>query len=351
MLVSEVLLHWIDTWLACLIFVYLITYYDGSEFNGRRHWPRFCGTGYLRWLRRFFGLRLVRTGEDATLPHENQKQTIYLFYPHGQLAFHMLGAVFVQPSLLSRPVNATQQRRLRHVLTGVHPGWHNWPVIRDMTLWAGGINVRWSTLVSLLMQGYDLALAPEGEHGMEHNQELKAKIPDKQHAILERLASQPPDLLARLQLRVVFCPNERAICRVWKSEPRWVTRIRGWLSQRFFGYPLVLFFGPWPWKPLVALIGEPLDLLINESVPVHLNKSGAGVRRRETQFAMTSASKELQGDVTLKATASGSSIGRDERHLKAAHHHDELKAKVQEELKRLEAYWTNHQAELDTWSK
>jgi hypothetical protein len=307
-------LEWLSVWTAFAIFVYLVSYYDGSEYTATRHWPRFCGHGLVRWLRRFFGIRLVKTPAKPETTRKEEKQTIYLFYPHGQMAFHMIGAVMVQPALVPRPAMASTHHRFRHVLTGVHASWHSWPIMRDMTLWSGGVNVRWSTIESLLKQGYDLALTPEGEHGMEHNQEIKRTIPDKQYTILKHLAHPHSKQLAeRLHLRIVYCANEHAICRVWKSEPQWVTRIRAWLSRHFFGYPLVLFLGPWPWKPLVALLGDPIDLM--SPLPAERGEDG-------------------------------NSQGKEQERQKSE---AQLVANVRAELDRLKSYWTTHEAELNRW--
>lgn len=264
------------------------SYYDGAEFTGVRYYPAVVENRAFRWLRRRWfkhEVIAVNIGDTITTAAESSpnitansvmnrsRPRLYCCYPHGHLAFHVIGSFMVD--------QATTQHWPRPVRVGVVNAWFNIPFLRDAALWFGAVNVRWHTLKQLMTTGTDVAIIPDGVHGIGIPTGATGHKP---YHFLKRCHTSPTPI----EVVIVYTPGELGICRTWKTEWRWITRLRE-LSTFWVGKPLFSFFlGPWPWVPMQTFhtLNTPLVVRYNESYDAYKARFDAQMSAVKTYAAL-----------------------------------------------------------------
>lgn len=152
------------------------------------------------------------------------------------------------------------------VATGVHSLLLAIPLVRELLLWFGAVDVSWRTLAyQLYKRRRNVAIIPEGVIG------VGKAIPGLQprRGFLRRVYDA-----GDIDVVPVISPNERSLCLVWQGEWSWITTLRHWCVKcKYLRYPFPTFFlGPWPRKPLCVLVGPRHTKLFGESFLSYSNR-------------------------------------------------------------------------------
>lgn len=269
------------------------TYYDKSDTTGVRAWPALRRARLWQWLRHLFQHRVLRVsfgGAEAPAP---ARAALYACHPHGIFGLFVVLSFMATtqdsdsdseetlvvtldddveapaktrlarlPTMKPRPpptpeppTNHPPKRtiedapRPRPVAIGIHSLLLAIPLVRELALWMGAVDVHWDALrYQMEREHRDVAVIPEGVLGMGK------RLPSARERLgfLKR-AFDAGDV----DVVPVLCPNETDLCHVWAGEWEWVTNIREWSLQcKYLRYPFPTWFvGPVSRGPLVTLVG------------------------------------------------------------------------------------------------
>jgi hypothetical protein len=299
------------------------SYYDGSEFNGKRAWPWLRTARGWRLLSRFFqhSVRAVSVINDRCYIESVQMQPndtngvprrLYACRPHGIwslyvfLNFMVIGDGisggcgsgykpkhhFDEEKMNTKdgklqqrngPKPNKKQKKSRTTdgavlfFVGVHSLLLAIPIVREFMLWMGAIDVSWQAIVYQLTRTdaiCHVAIIPEGVRGIgkplaaatshPHAVALLPSWHAKQWGFLHRLFHMELDV----DIIPVICPTETSLCHIWTGEWSWISRMRAWTTNhRFIRYPFPTFFaGPWPQPSYITWHGPVFNRQTRESL-------------------------------------------------------------------------------------
>lgn len=256
------------------LWIYGKPYWDGAEKTGDRYWPWFCSWRIWAWIRSRFHYSIT---PYFSPPQRNEKEkeeewdtsripTLYVCYPHGVFALFVIGTFMVLPS----PITFLSKKRETRV--GGHWLLTAIPLLRELALWAGVVDARWNVIEAQFRAGRDVAIIPEGVWGMGTPM---GTDPRQIHRhFLKRVYDSPTPI----QIRIVYCPNEKLVCKCWSVQSEWkiIAAIRR-ACIAAVGYPFpTIFLGPWPFR------GAALTTTISE--PIHANKHAESLEELEHRF-------------------------------------------------------------------
>lgn len=223
LIVLVVVSFWTVTAITVVItWAYLRTYYDGAEHSGKRMWPWFRRTCYcipcLRRMYRYDG------------PPLQEKGVLYAVHPHGMMA---LGAGM---ALLGGE-------------TAIRVAMHGWlfaiPIVRELLLWVGSIEVDALDVGVMLARGHTTALVPGGVREHDNDTQRPRGFLEWNYTCWQR------------PVVPVWCPQELATFYVWK--PSLLGSLRAW-GMRVLRYPVGTLFWPrWPTHRFTVHRGRAID--------------------------------------------------------------------------------------------
>ena len=149
-------------------------YYDGSERDGTRKWPwlqRWCASNWLvAFMRRFWLRHTLRYMDAEGVVHDGVPDayyeradtagaSIYAGHPHGLLAIASLLTVGIP-----KPGGGGTKCPMRWyaVRPCVHRHIFATPLVRDMALWLGAVDVTRENMQQMLLRGRSIYVAPGG---------------------------------------------------------------------------------------------------------------------------------------------------------------------------------------------
>lgn len=125
-----VFVHWLSIYitLICLL-VYMLSYWDGKEYTGERHWPGFRRCfGLWRWLTPV-SYQIINEADLAAITHETPR--LYVLLP-GDTPMSSVWGIGLHGGALAPRISD----RLHYVV----PPLFMWiPVLRDVLLWSGAV--------------------------------------------------------------------------------------------------------------------------------------------------------------------------------------------------------------------
>lgn len=265
-------LLWIGSWVGIGVFMgfvlgllYSPSYYDGSEnVANKRRWPgaieRLTSLTYL-FQKHYFDYTVEYRGRrplngdegpvgtattaadklkervERVLQGKDDRVAIFAASPHGLLAI----STMFHTVLPLDPV-------WRNAVTCVHRHMFFFPLVRELSLWLGVMNVTRANMVQHLQRHQCLYLAPGG---------CREMIIDKDHPIQTKHAG-----FLRVAFREqvpVFPVIHMGQEEVFKSITwPWLDRVRS-MCLDVTGYPFPTFFTPPLPRKLTSYVFEPLD--------------------------------------------------------------------------------------------
>lgn len=218
---------------ALVTWLYVRTCYDGAEHNGRRYWPRFrktcCCIPGLRWVYGYKGDALA------------DRSVIYAVHPHGMMT--------VTPAMAL--LGAETSIRL-----AVHSWFFTIPIIRDLMLWIGCIEVTPEAIGESLARGRPVGIIPGGVREQDNDKQRPRGFLEWNYHCWRR------------PVIPVWCPHELSLFHVWK--PALLSSLREW-GMRTLRYPVGTLFWPrWPTAPATTRIGRSVDPLAHGTVEVFI---------------------------------------------------------------------------------
>jgi hypothetical protein len=211
---------------ALVTWAYTRTCYDGSERSGKRYWPSFRrACCCIPCLRQCYGWRALNV---PPLPPD--KGVLIAVHPHGMLA---IGAGMTL-------LGAEGRTRV-----AVHTWLLSVPVIRDLILWVGCIEVTPETMGCALARGWTVGVIPGGVRELDNTEQRPRGFLDWSWHTW------------KCPVVPVWLPDERSNCHVWA--PACLAPLRQ-LGMRYLRYPVGTFFWPRFGLPQSrALYGKALD--------------------------------------------------------------------------------------------
>lgn len=259
--------------LAALTFLYARSYYDGSENTGKRRWDGFryvVATVSQAVARACFQYRVSFDTEESTrrvmgsLPpttslninnmrdaNEKKKPLIFSAQPHGLFALASYFNV-----IQTTPEWCTSVRPFvhRHVFA--------LPVVREVTLWLGAMDVTEANIRAALANGESVYVVLDGARAMlQHAEGDSSSQPqdDKRHEGLLKLA---------YELDILVCPIvHRGHDKVFRDcTPRELKPMRAFFMD-LISYPFPTF---WTMRcaPLSSQLLDPISPTKNDTVSV-----------------------------------------------------------------------------------
>jgi 1-acyl-sn-glycerol-3-phosphate acyltransferase len=196
------------------------------------YWP-----AARRWANTILPYHTFRLPETPLPPGP----LLYACRPHGILVVSAWLTFLTGRMDSSRPGQ-------KPTLLAVHSIIFKLPVLRELALALGCIDVGRESILAALAQGYRVAVLPGGVREM-------AGMPE---------SSDPPGIVRlaheyKVPLVAVYFGGEAELCWVWAGEPAWLKHLREWLIRKTRA-PFPLFFVPrvWRWPRLVTVVGEAL---------------------------------------------------------------------------------------------
>lgn len=232
---------------ACALWYGRVSYWDGSERDGRREWPAFRH----RWerimsapLRRYLRYRLTVMAPTTRIAAD--RRVLVCFHPHGLFAAGAGLTMLPLPSALPF-LDGRMPRLAVHWLLFRVPG------VRDLLLWYGCVDARWPTIDAQLRAGAAVGLVPGGVHEMTHRPTDGVGITHT--GFLSRAYAS--------STLVVPCVvhGETEVCYIFNPAWPWLQTLRQW-TYRWLRYPLPTFFmprPPWLMPGLHACVGAAVD--------------------------------------------------------------------------------------------
>jgi Diacylglycerol acyltransferase len=181
---------------------------------------------------------------------DTEKSAIFAGHPHGLLAISSLLLLFSKDAPLVADSDVRDQASVdwRRVRPCIHRHVFRVPLLRDVALWIGAIDVSRTNIVSMLHGGTSIYLAPGGCREMILDRSLPIQ---RQHQGFLRIAFEEK----RIVFPVVHMGQERVFLTY---TCHWLDRLRGALLGAT-GYPFpTLFLGPFP-SPLTSHVLPPFD--------------------------------------------------------------------------------------------
>ena len=192
---------------ALVTWAYTRTCFDGTERSGKRYWRAFRkACCCIPCLRSCYGWRV-----EGDRPMD---AGLYAVHPHGMLA------IGVAMNLLGPD-------------TEVRMAVHSWiftiPIIRDLMLWIGCIDVTPETIGVALARGWRVGLVPGGVRELNNDKQKPAGF------------LQWSYYCWKAPVIPVWLPDEMAICHVWTpSRLAWLREV----GMKWLRYPMGTFFWP-----------------------------------------------------------------------------------------------------------
>ncbi len=234
---------------------YAKSYYDGSETDGRRHWPALqdrvannCLVTLLRqhWVRHRVCFIRSDGSEHSEMSDEyaaalKKDNALFAGHPHGLIA---LGSLLT----VGLPRNKPNGALWRTMRPAVHRHVFAVPVLRELALWLGAIDASRDNIVAALQTRGSVYLAPGGCREMILTKD--APIQSRHTGFLRIAWSQ------KCLVFPVLHSGQDAVFRSFSFA--WLDRVRH-VCLDVTGYPFPTFFlGPFP-APLTTYLLDPHD--------------------------------------------------------------------------------------------
>ena len=214
--------------------IYGATYYDRSETTGSRAWRALRRCSWWGRCRRFYRHEVRTADFDAS--GRADVPCLFAASPHGVNAASFFFSFIA--------LTEEMQTRLggKAIECGIWNLFFWFPILREIVLALGCVNVRWHTIESALrVRGSHFALIPGGVY------EIAPAVPPPPRTGFLKLAYSLQD---RADCAFVYLENEAKVYSTWGD--RW--RFRQW-ALALIGVPITFYFGPRPTHPLRVWIG------------------------------------------------------------------------------------------------
>jgi len=220
--------------------------FASALFYGWWYWSRAecVGTAPAYWP-------AARHWADFLLPHHTVKLPEAPL-PPGPLLFacrpHGILVVSAWLTFLTGRLDARRPGP-KPTLLAVHSILFKIPLLRELALALGCIDVGRESILAALSHGYRVAVLPGGVR------EMAGMVENPGPTGLEKLAAE-----YGVPLVQVHFGGEADLCWVWTGEPRWLKNLREWLIRKTRA-PFPLFFVPrvWRWPRLETTFILPLS--------------------------------------------------------------------------------------------
>jgi hypothetical protein len=219
---------------------------DGSERrgDGRRFHPWLRNARPFRWLKALLAYELKKY---ETPPPAGP--VLYACRPHGMLA--VSAWLTFLDGTMDRRLGNPRATDTRPVLLAVHSVLFSLPLVRDLALALGCIDVSRESIEAALAHGYSVAVLPGGVREMGAP---LAALPQSELPGVVKVAWDYD-----MPLVPVYFGGEAQLCWVWKNEPRVVKWLRAqsfrW-TRLFFPLPFCVRF--WCLPALRTVMGAAL---------------------------------------------------------------------------------------------
>jgi 1-acyl-sn-glycerol-3-phosphate acyltransferase len=219
-------------------------YYDNSECDGSRKWPRIqkiLASVSERLQSSYFTYSVTYRGNEGlkalVKEHQTEKQAMFVGAPHGLLAISSLFLVGI-------PLD--QRKEWRNVVPCVHRHVFAVPFLRDVALWLGAIDVSRSNIEKILTHNKSIYIASGGCREMIIDPENEIQ---KKHTGFLKIAYEK-----KIPVFPVIHKGQDQVFRSYTFP--WMDRIRHRILD-MTGYPFPTFFaGPFP-QTLTSFVFDP----------------------------------------------------------------------------------------------